>query len=237
MFLILLSCYNCVPMGLDNKVKNLPKYTFRDEIWNSITHGIGFLFSLGVLIYFIVINIVRSIPFTVMAPYYFYVFSMMLVFTISTLYHSSKFSTKYRAIMRIIDHSDIYLFCAGTYFPICMFGVMPHNVGIALVITQFALATFGILTVAIPNNSKVLKALGYACYIVEGWILIFFLPFGVTLNFAVFLFVLIGGIIYTIGAIIYAIGKKKIWLHTVFHVFVVLGAVLQFIGIYYLINL
>ena len=224
-------------MGLDNKVKNLPKYTFRDEIWNSITHGIGFLFSLGVLIYFIIINVTRHISFSIMAAYYFYVLTMMIVFVISTLYHSSKFSTKYRAIMRIIDHSDIYLFCAGTYLPICLFNVAPHNVGIALIITQFALATFGILTVAILNNSKVLKALGYACYIIEGWLLVFFLPFGVTLNFNVFLFILIGGIVYSIGAIIYAIGKKQIWLHTVFHVFVVAGAVVQFIGIYYLLNL
>lgn len=224
-------------MGLDNKVKNLPKYTLKDEIWNSITHGIGFLFSLGVLIYFIVINVLRHIPFSVMASFYFYVFSMMLVFIISTLYHSSKFNSKYRAIMRIIDHSDIYLFCAGTYLPICLLNIAPHNIGIVIAVLQFALATFGILTVAIPNNSKALKAFGYACYIIEGWLLIFFLPFGVTVNFTVFLFILIGGIIYSIGAIIYAIGKKKIWLHTVFHAFVVLGAVIQFIGIYYLLNL
>ena len=217
-------------------VKGLPKYSLKDEIYNSITHGIGFLFSLGVLIFFIVKQALCHISFMNMCPYYFYVFTMMLVFVISTLYHSSKFNTKYRAIMRIIDHSDIYLFVAGTYLPICMYGILPFEYAIAIIVIEFSLATFGILCNAIPNNFKFLKVAAYICYIIDGWLLVFFLPFGVKINFNVFLFVLIGGIVYTIGAITYAIGKKKIYFHTIFHVFVVLGAVLQFIGIYYLLT-
>jgi len=214
------------------KTKNLPKYSFRDEIGNSITHGIGFIFSLGVLIFFIVKQIIEKIPFSKMSTFYFYVLTMMIVFTISTLYHTSRFDSKYRYVMRIIDHSDIYLFVAGTYFPICMTGVVPTNLGIIMAIVEFALALYGILTNAIPNNSKFLKITGYIMYIFQGWLLVLFLPFGAKVANNVFWPVLIGGIVYTIGAILYAIGKKKIYFHTIFHVFVVLGAVIQFIGIY-----
>ena len=215
-------------------VNKLPKYSFKNEIGNSISHGIGFLFSLGVLIFFIVHNVVNHLSFMEMAPFYFYVFTMMVVFVISTLYHTSRFNSKYRAIIRIIDHCDIYLFVAGTYFPICLLGILPKNIGIIMMITQFAFATFGILANAIQNNSKFLKISAYFVYVIQGWLLLFFLPFGIEFNFNMFLFILIGGIVYTIGAITYAIGKKKPIYHTIFHIFVVITAIIQFVGIYFL---
>ena len=222
-------------MSLDTK--NLPKYSFKDEIYNSITHGVGFLFSFGVLIFFIIRNISGGFTFIRMYPFYFYVLTMMIVFLVSTLYHSSKFETKYRALLRIIDHSDIYLFVAGTYFPICLFGVLPKNLGIIMAFVEFIFALYGILANVIPNHSKFLKISAYIVYIIQGWLLLFFLPFGAKVTVSVFWPILIGGIVYSIGAILYAIGKKKIYLHTIFHVFVLAGAVVQFIGIYNLFNL
>ena len=221
-------------MSLDTK--NLPKYSFKDEIWNSITHGIGFLFSLGVLIFFIIKQISEKIPFLRMGPFYFYVLSMMIVFVFSTLYHTSKFDSKYRAVARIIDHSDIYLFVAGTYFPICMFGVEPSILGIIMASIEFAIAVYGILANAIPNHSKFLRISAFIMYVIQGWLLLMFLPFGAKVPGNVFWPILIGGIVYTVGAILYAIGKKKIYFHTIFHIFVVAGAVVQFIGIYNLLG-
>lgn len=216
--------------------KKLPKYTFGEEIFNAITHGIGFLFALGILIFFIIFECVNHIPFSKMYPFYIYDITMMIVFVFSTLYHTSKFGTTYRAIARIIDHSDIYLFVAGTYFPICMLGINPSNLGIIMAIVEFVLALFGILVNAIPNNVKFLKIASYITYIIQGWLLLIFLPFGANVLGNVFWPILIGGIIYTIGAVIYGIGKKHKYLHSVFHIFVVLGAVVQFIGIYNLLR-
>lgn len=221
-------------MSLDKK--DLPQYKLKNEIPNSITHGIGALFALGVLIFFIIKEIKERIPFLRMGPFYFYVFSMLVVFVISTLYHSSKFNSKYRVVMRIIDHSDIYLFVAGTYFPICMSGVEPFSLGIIMAIIEFAFALYGILANSIPNNSKFLRLSAYIVYIIQGWLLLFFLPFGAKVAPEVFWPVLTGGILYSVGAILYAIGKKKIYFHTIFHIFVVLGAVVQFIGIFFLLG-
>jgi len=90
----------------------------------------------------------------------------------------------------------------------------------------------GVLINTIPYSNKLLKSIGYVIYIVEGWALLLFLPFGVRVPMNVFWPILIGGIVYSIGAILYAIGKKKIFFHTIFHIFVLLGAVIQFVGIY-----
>lgn len=216
--------------------KKLPKYTFGEEVFNSITHGIGFLFSLGILIFFIVFECVNHIPFKEMYSFYIYDITMMIVFVFSTLYHTSKFDSTYRVVARIIDHSDIYLFVAGTYFPICMIGVVPFKLGLIMAIVEFALAIFGILVNAIPNNVKFLKITSYIAYIIQGWLLLIFLPFGAKVASNVFWPILIGGIVYTIGAILYAIGKKKIYFHTIFHIFVVAGAATQFIGIFHLLG-
>ena len=221
---------------MSKKVRNLPKYSFKDELWNSITHGIGFLFSLVVLIFFVHKEITNHIPFAEFYPFYVYVLMMMIVFVFSTLYHTSRFDSTYRFVARIIDHCDIYLFVAGTYFPICMFGTTPTKLGIIMAIVEFALAIYGILANAIPNNNKFLKVSAYIMYIIQGWLLLIFLPFGAKVASNVFWPILIGGIVYSVGAILYAIGKKKIYFHTIFHIFVVAGAVIQFIGIYNLLG-
>lgn len=88
-------------------VNTLPTYSTKEEIFNTLTHGIGFLFSIGVLVFFIIFSITKNLQFTYMIPYFVYVLSMMVVFGVSSLYHCSKFNSKYRAILRIIDHSDI----------------------------------------------------------------------------------------------------------------------------------
>ena len=221
---------------MTTKTRDLPKYSFKDELWNSITHGIGFLFSLGVLIFFVYKEIANHIPFKFFYPIYVYVLTMMIVFVFSTLYHSSKFGSKYRVVARILDHCDIYLFVAGTYFPICMLGTTPTNMGYIMAGIEFAIAIYGILVNAIPNNSNFLRISAFFMYVIQGWLLLIFLPFGVKVAANVFWPILIGGIVYTIGAITYAIGKKKIYFHTIFHIFVLLGAVIQFIGIYNLLG-
>ena len=216
-------------------IRELPRYSKGEEIANSTSHLLGFVFSVATLVIFIVFQIQKSLSFSYMLPFYVYSFCMMVVFFVSAFYHSSPFHSKKRAVSRIIDHCDIYAFVAATYFPICVHGMSNQSAAIAIMIVEVVLAVTGIVLNAIPNNCTTLKVISYLIYIIDGWILIFFYPFGVGLNFNTFLFVLIGGIVYSAGAIIYAIGKKRPWFHTIFHIFVVLAAILQFIGIYFII--
>lgn len=213
---------------------NLPSYTPKEELVNTITHLIGLAFAIGLLIFFAVFNITKSFTFAYMIPYYIYALSMAIVFGVSSAYHSSKFKTKSRAILRIIDHSDIYFFVFGTYLPLCLYGVTNQTIMIIAIVLQSVFMIAGILLNVIPSESKAVEIIAYIIYIVDGWLMLFLYPFKIGMDFNVFVWVLIGGVIYTLGAITYAIGKKRKYFHSLFHVFVVLGAVAQFIGIYLL---
>jgi len=219
-------------MKLD--VNTLPTYSKKEEIINTITHFVGFLFSLGVLIFFFIYRDSKAIKFSYMIPYFVYVLTMMIVFAISSLYHSSRFNSKTRAILRLIDHSDIYAFVFGTYLPLCLYGITNTPIMIAAIILESVFMIAGIILNIIPIDSKIIKVIAYIIYLIDGWLMIFFYPFGIGMEFIVFLFILLGGVIYSIGAITYALGKKRKYFHSLFHIFVVLGAITQFIGIYLL---
>ncbi len=219
-------------MNLD--VKSLPKYSKNEEILNTFTHVLGFIFSLGVLVYFIIFSMTKNLSFGYMIPYFIYALTMMIVFGISSLYHCSKFNSKYRAVLRIIDHSDIYAFVFGTYLPLCLYGITNTPIAITAIILESVFMVAGIILNIIPINNKILKIIAYIIYIIDGWLMIFFYPFGIGMDFYVFLFILLGGVIYSIGAVTYALGKKRKYFHSLFHVFVLLGAITQFIGIYLL---
>ena len=214
--------------------KRLPTYSREEEIANSISHLIGFIFSIGTLVFFFIESLINHLGFIYMLPYYVYSLCMMMVFFVSSFYHSSKFGSKRRAVTRIIDHCDIYAFVAATYFPICVYGLTNKSMSITIMIIEVALAIVGIVINLIPKNNKALNIIAYIIYIIDGWLMIFFYPFGSGLAFTPFLFILLGGIIYSIGAVTYAIGSKKKWFHSIFHVFVVLAAITQFIGIYFI---
>ena len=214
--------------------KHLPTYSLGEEIMNSITHLVGLFFGIATLIFFIIFNVTHDVSFSFMIPFYIYSLIMMMVFFISSFYHSSKFGSKRRAVARIIDHCDIYAFVAATYFPICVHGLTNQSAAIAIMVIEVSLALAGIILNLIPTNSKAISIITYFIYIIDGWLMIFFYPFNVGLKFNVFLFVLLGGIVYTIGAITYAIGSKRKWFHSIFHVFVVLAAMTQFVGILFL---
>ena len=201
---------------------------------NTITHLVGLFFALGLLAFFVFYSGKHNLSFVYMLPYYVYVLSMMVVFGVSSLYHSSTPSSKERGVLRIIDHSDIYIFVFGTYLPLCLYGITNTSIMIAAIILESLFMIAGIVLNIIPSDSKNIKVIAYIIYIIDGWLMIFFYPFGIGMDFYVFLFVLIGGFIYSAGAITYAIGKKRKYFHSLFHVFVVLGAVAQFVGIYLL---
>lgn len=211
-------------------------YNHRQELWNSLTHFIGILFSIAVTIVFIVTNLKKQLPFAVTYPFYIYTFTMFVVFLVSTFYHSSPLDSKVRAVSRVIDHSDIYLFVAGTYTPICLLAIANQTISLCLIIVEWSLAAIGIVLTIIGFNHKSVQIISYIIYLLGGWALIFVYPFNQCLEFYTFLFTLLGGIVYSIGAILYAVGKKFIWCHTIFHVFILLGAAIQFIGVFNIIN-
>ena len=134
-----------------------------------------------------------------------------------------------KKVMQVLDHCTIYFLIAGTYTVIVLSAIRPVNpwLGWGLFAFEWALAALSTTLTAI--DLKKYNVFSMICYIGMGWAVIpFWRQTLEVLTTPGFVLLLSGGITYTIGAIFYGIGSKKKWIHSVFHIFVVLGALLQF---------
>ena len=139
-----------------------------------------------------------------------------------------------KQIMRVIDHCTIFFTIAGTYTPIMLIGVLPINPAMAwsIFIVEWVFAIIGVILNAI--DLKKYATFSMICYLAMGWCVIISLRDTVlAMTWPGFAYILGGGVAYTIGAVLYLIGKKKPYRHFVFHIFVLLAAIIQFAGIYW----
>lgn len=210
------------------KLKNmhLPKYSTLEEILNAASHGIGFAFSVVGTVFLILKHHDSLKNIFVMS---IYGFTLMFLYLSSTLYHSLT-PPKAKNIFRKFDHCSIFLLIAGTYTPICT--VLINNaLSHAVLIIVWAAAIIGI-TLNTINVSKFEK-FSLICYIAMGWSIVLIAKSAwQNLNPFQLKWLLLGGIFYTFGAILYVIGKKKKYIHSIWHVFVLMGSLCHFITIY-----
>lgn len=209
----------------------LPDYTQGEEIMNMVTHIVGGGLGIVALVACVSKAILDGNVFGVVGSA-IYGGTMIILYTVSSVYHGLRPSTG-KKVMQVIDHCTIYFLICGTYTPILLSAFVPANpaVGWGLLAAEWILAiTAGTLTAI---DLKKYNVLSMICYIAMGWGIIFFLPLAVQLlTKQGFLLLLSGGIVYTLGAILYGIGSKTRWFHSVFHIFVVLGSLLQALAIY-----
>ena len=208
----------------------LPDYTRGEEITNMVTHIIGAAFSLAAIPLLVIVGAAHSDPWAVVSGS-IYGAALLIMFTMSSLYHGLRRGTAKRVI-RVIDHCDIYFLIAGTYTPILLVAIRPLNPGLAWSVfgVEWALTAVAVTLNAI--DLKRYEKISMTCYVGMGWCVIVFLRYAVeamTLNG--FILLLLGGIAFTIGAVLYGVGKKVRYMHSVFHVFVLIGCVLQFLSI------
>ena len=156
---------------------------------------------------------------------------MIILYTISSVYHGLK-SEMAKKVMQVIDHCAIYFLIAGTYTPIMITGFLPAfpKIGWGLLLMQWGLTAIAVTLTAIDLKKH--KIFSMICYIFMGWGIIFFLPQAMAvMTKPGFYWLLAGGISYTIGAILFGLGKKMRWMHAVFHIFVILGSLFQYVAI------
>lgn len=209
---------------LSKKIE-LPKYKLSEELINAISHGIG----AGLSVVAFILCLIKSSSGLAIFSVFFYGISSFVLYLMSCLYHSFKPNNAKR-IFRIFDHCSIYLLIAGTYTPLVLL-ILPTVVGWTIFFVVWILAIIGIVLNAI--DLKKFKIVSMILYLVMGWCILFsFETLWNSMNhFGIFL-LLLGGILYTIGAIIYGVGKKKKYMHSVFHIFCILASVCFFLGIY-----
>ncbi|MBR4016597.1 MAG: hemolysin III family protein [Oscillospiraceae bacterium] len=208
----------------------LPDYTRGEELMNMVTHIVGGGFGILVLILCVVKAALNGNTPGVIGSA-IYGGTMVVLYTISSVYHGLRNGTG-KKVMQIIDHCTIYFLICGTYTPIMLSAFIPVYpvAGRSILAAEWALAVLAATLTAI--DLKKYNVFSMICYILMGWGIIFFLPQTMAiLSRPGFLWLLGGGIAYTIGAILYGIGSKHRWFHSVFHIFVVLGSLLQFLSI------
>ena len=208
------------------KDRILPPYTRVEDRANMITHIIGGGIGILTLAFSILIAAFHKNVWGIVSGS-IYGFSMIALYSVSSIYHGLKPGTA-KKVMQIIDHCTIYFLIAGTYTPILLSSIRPNFPALAWSIfgVEWGFAALAAVFTAIDHEKY--KKLSMGCYIGMGWCIVIVLKATVmSMGLAGFLWLLAGGISYTVGAVLYAIGKKKPVCHTVFHVFVDIGSILQ----------
>ena len=207
--------------------RRLPDYTRGEEIMNMVTHIVGGAVGIAAL----VLCLIRALDVWGVTASSIYGICMILLFSVSSVYHGLRPSIG-KKVLQVIDHCTIYFLIAGTYTPIVLTALRPAYpvLGWGLFFFEWGLTALAVTLTAI--DLKKYNAFSMICYLGMGWaVLPFFSQTMTVLTKPGFYYLLSGGIVYTIGAILYGIGSKKRWFHSVFHIFVVLGSLLQLIAV------
>ncbi|MBN2899607.1 MAG: hemolysin III family protein [Clostridia bacterium] len=197
---------------------------------NTLTHFCGALLSVVALVVMILKGVGNDNTLQIASAIVFGI-SLILLFTASTVYHWVPSSEKVKGILRRIDHSMIYILIAGTYTPICLLA-LKGVLGWSLFGTVWALALIGIILKIVWLHAP--RWLYTSFYLILGWMSVFFIvPLYRSLPLQGFVWLLIGGLMYTVGAVIYGTKSPKIRIsvfgfHEIFHMFILAGSFSHF---------
>lgn len=210
------------------KTKTQKDYTLGEEIFNAVTHGVGALLAIAAIPLCVVQAVTHGAGLLLVAAL-IYSITMVVEYLMSTLYHAIAVPAAKR-VFKVLDHCGIYLYIAGCYAPYCLVTLINNN-GIPLCIFVWVVALAGIVAEAFwVNRPRWISAL---LYLMQGWAVVVCIPALWTLLDPVgFWLLVVGGICYTIGAVFYTCTKKKKYMHSVFHLWVLAGSVFQFFSIY-----
>ena len=211
----------------------LPKYTKGEEIFNMTSHIVGGALGIVALVLCVVFAAVHGNGYGVVSGA-IYGITMVILYTMSSIYHGLNPKRKAKKVFQVLDHCSIYLLIAGSYTPFALCTLREYST--ALGWTIFGVIWFVAILGIILNSIDIKKfrVFSMICYLVMGWCIVFkinLLP--ELLGTAGFVLLLLGGLAYTIGAILYGLGKKHKYMHSVFHMFVLAGSIMHFFCIFF----
>ena len=210
----------------------LPHYSKGEEIFNMVSHVVGGGLGVAALALCVVFAALHQNAWGVVGCA-IYGASLIVLYTMSSVYHGLHIG-KGKRVMRILDHCTIYFLIGGTYTPILFCAIRPISPAWAWTIFGIVWGLAAMATVFTAIDMKKYSKLSMACYVGMGWSILLAAKVTIeAMELPALLFLLGGGIAYTVGAVLYGIGKKRKYVHSVFHLFVVLGSILQFVCIFF----
>lgn len=204
-----------------------PRYTLGEEIVNAITHGVGAALAIAGLVLLIIkadsaMGVVTGI---------IYASIMIVLYVISCIYHSLSFRIKGKKVLRVLDHCNIQLMVAGTYTPICL-SMLGGTLGWGMFGIVWAVTIVAVVFNCL--NVEKYKVVSIVCNLLLGWAALFIIKPLIAACPSTGLSLLIwGGVVYSIGAILYGLGHKVRYMHSVFHFFVIGGSLLHYLMIFF----
>ncbi|MEF9921344.1 MAG: hemolysin III family protein [Anaerovoracaceae bacterium] len=207
--------------------KQIKRYTVGEEVFNSVTHGVGALLSVAGTIVLIVLSVMYGNA-VGLGSSIVYGASLIILYTMSTLYHAIS-SEKAKSVLRVFDHTSIFILIAGSYTPYCLIALGGETKALIVVIVVWACAILGIVLNAISLEKT--EKLGLVLYVAMGWaIIVIFKDVLAALPTMAFWLLLLGGVCYTGGIVFYKMKNTK-YMHSIWHLFVLGGSVLHYISI------
>ena len=161
--------------------------------------------------------------------------TVTLLFGTSALYHRLTWSPRAHRVMKRLDHSMIFVFIAGTYTPIAVL-TLPRDAALAVLVAVWSGAVFGVVLQTAWRSAP--RWLSAPCYIALGWVAVFVLPDLLhNAGVAAFALILAGGVVYTLGALVYALKRPDPWpgvfgFHEVFHLCTLVAAVCHYVAVW-----
>lgn len=208
----------------------LPDYTRGEELMNMITHIVGGAVGLLILIGSVMIGAKHRDPWAVTSGS-IYGFLTCCLFVISSVYHGLPDGIGKR-VMQVLDHCTIYFMIAGTYTPVLLVGIRKVSPAAAWIVFAVEWGCAIIAAALTAIDLKKYKVFSMVCYLAMGWAIVAIVKMTVTcMTWAGFWWLLAGGICYTVGAVLYGLGKKHRYVHGIFHLFVNAGSFLQAVAI------
>lgn len=209
----------------------LPVYTKGEEIFNMVSHIVGGVLGIVAIVLCVIFGAIHKDGYAIASGIVFGI-TLLLLYTMSSIYHGLRPNNKAKKVFQIIDHCSIFLLIAGSYTPFALCTLREYNTALGWWIfgIVWSLAIIGIVLNSIDLNRY--KVFSMICYLVMGWCIIFKINVVFEcLGLTGFILLLLGGISYTIGAIIYGLGKKHKWMHSIFHIACIIGSLLHFLCI------
>jgi hemolysin III len=202
-------------------------YTVGEEVANSITHGMGVVFSIVALTLLIVTVVLHDGDAWNIAAAIICGFSLVAEYTFSTLYHSFPWP-KTKHVFKVLDHAGIYFLIAGSYTPFLLVTLRGTVAGWSIFAIVWTVAFIGIATEAFWTYRP--KWVSVLVYVAMGWMAIFIIgPMAAALPSQALWLLIGGGLFYTVGTLVYI--PRKPYLHAIWHLFVLAGSICHFLAV------
>lgn len=208
----------------------LPDYTRGEEVFNMVSHIAGGGLGVVALVLCVIVSALHRDPWAVVGSS-IYGSSLIMLYTMSSVYHGLRCELA-KKVFQVLDHCTIYFLIAGTYTPILLCSIRRVAPVTSWILFGVVWGFAALATVFTAIDLKKYAKFSMVCYIGMGWCIVFAAKTLVeALCFEGIVFLLLGGVSYTVGAVLYGMGRKRRYMHSIFHLFVVLGSLLQFICI------